>query len=131
MSVKKNKGTNEVRMAEQIYLPVEIWNRIKAEANAAGLSNSEFIEKKLIGDVSPIPEVKEDEVLKMDGYDECLIGVVQRFGQPPIACYSKERILGMLQYDDGMSQEDAEDFFYFKMLGAWVGDSTPCFLFHD
>lgn len=28
---------------------------------------------------------------------------------------------------DGMSLEDAEEFFEFNVIGSWVGDGTPCF----
>jgi hypothetical protein len=35
--------------------------------------------------------IDEDELLKMDGYDDCIVGTVERFGQPEIVCYDKER----------------------------------------
>ena len=68
-----------------------------------------------------------DELMMMDGYDECIIGVVERFGQNPIVCYDKQKVIEKLEAD-GMTNEEAEEFFCFNQLGAWVGDSTPCFL---
>jgi hypothetical protein len=32
---------------------------------------------------------------------------------------------------DGMTWEEAEEYFEFNQMGAWVGDSTPCFLIKD
>jgi hypothetical protein len=29
--------------------------------------------------------------------------------------------------DDGMSQEEAEEYFSFNVEGAWVGENTPLF----
>jgi hypothetical protein len=29
---------------------------------------------------------------------------------------------------DGMSRDEAEEWFEFNQIGSWVGDSTPCFL---
>lgn len=28
---------------------------------------------------------------------------------------------------DGMSHEEAIEFFYFNVIGAWIGEGTPCF----
>jgi hypothetical protein len=67
------------------------------------------------------------ELLKMDGYDDCIVGVVERYGQQPILCYDKEMVIRKLE-SDGMSRIDAEEWFYFNQIGAWVGDGTPCFL---
>ena len=67
------------------------------------------------------------ELLTMDGYDDCIVGVVERFGQEPIFCYNKEKIIQSLQ-SDGASRDEAEEFFYFNQIGAWMGDSTPCFI---
>jgi len=66
-------------------------------------------------------------LLFMDGYDNCIVGIVERFGQPPIVCYNKTKILEMLVMD-GCSHEEAEEYFEFNQLGASVGDSTPCFI---
>ena len=63
----------------------------------------------------------------MDGYDDCLVGVVDRFGQDPIACYDAEKVIIRLM-GEGMSREEAEEHFQFNQIGAWMGDRTPCFL---
>jgi hypothetical protein len=69
----------------------------------------------------------EEEMLVMDGYDDCILGIVERCGQPPIYCYDKEKIIEKLK-SDGMTEDEALDFFYFNQVGASMGETTPCFL---
>jgi hypothetical protein len=68
-----------------------------------------------------------DDILLMDGYDDCVVGVVEQFGRPPIVCYDRELVIRKLM-EDGMTQEEAEEFFEFNQIGAWVGERTPCFM---
>ena len=63
----------------------------------------------------------------MDGFDDCIAGVVQRYGQPTIVCYDKEKVLEQLM-DDGMTDEEAVEYFEYNQIGAWVGEQTPCFI---
>jgi hypothetical protein len=67
------------------------------------------------------------EMLRMDGYDDCCIGVVERFGMQPILCYSAKKVIARLMAD-GMTEEEAWEFFHFNQIGAWMGDGTPCFI---
>jgi len=69
----------------------------------------------------------EFNLLVMDGYDDCIIGVVERCGQEPIVCYDKSKVIKQLGSND-MTTEEAEEFFYCNQVGAWMGDTTPCFL---
>jgi hypothetical protein len=67
-----------------------------------------------------------DELLTMDGYDDCIIGVVEQFGRPPIVCYNRELVIAKLMQD--MSEERAEEFWSYNQVGSWNGAATPCFL---
>jgi len=69
-----------------------------------------------------------EELTRMDGYDDCIVGVVERFGQPPILCYDKQGVISKLRAGGDMTTEEAEEFWSLNQIGAWVGDSTPCFL---
>lgn len=69
----------------------------------------------------------ENELMIMDGFDDCISGVVERFGQNPIVCYDREKVISQLQ-SEGMELDEAEEYFMFNQMGAWIGDSTPCFL---
>jgi len=68
-----------------------------------------------------------DDILLMDGFDDCVVGVVEQFGRPPIVCYDREKVIRKM-FNDGMTYEEAEEFFEYNQIGAWVGDRTPCFL---
>ena len=70
-------------------------------------------------------EINED-MLFADGFEDALIGYLVRAGMPSIACYDKFKCIEILA--DDMSYEDASEYFYFNVLGAYVGENTPCFL---
>jgi hypothetical protein len=63
----------------------------------------------------------------MDGYDDCIIGVVEQYGRPPIVCYDKPKVLAKLKADD-MIDDEAAEFWAFNQIGAYWGENTPCFL---
>jgi hypothetical protein len=67
------------------------------------------------------------EALLADGFEGALIGHVERFGMAPVALYDRTRCIEILMKRDGMSHDDAEEFFCFNTIGAWVGDGTPAF----
>ncbi len=69
----------------------------------------------------------EDELLLADGFDDALIGTGERCGQPTIAVYDREKCIEILQ-SQGMSYEEAHEYFDFNVVGAWVGDQTPIFV---
>lgn len=70
----------------------------------------------------------ESPALRMDGFDDCAIGWVERFGMEPILCYDKGKVLQKLMSENGMSMSDALEWFHTNQLGAWMGEGTPCFL---
>jgi len=69
------------------------------------------------------------EALFADGFDDALIGYVRRCSQPTLALYDYARCVQILVRNDGMSEEDADEFLEFNTLGAWVGKDTPAFAF--
>jgi hypothetical protein len=66
------------------------------------------------------------ELLKADGFDDAILGVVQRMGIQAI-CYDQDKVINILM-GDGMTYEEAVEYFEFNIAGAWVGESTPFFL---
>ena len=69
----------------------------------------------------------DTKALTMDGYDDCIAGVLERFGMEPIIVYDKQRVLERLM-QDGATDEEAYEFFEYNQLGAWMGDGTPGFI---
>lgn len=68
------------------------------------------------------------KALTADGFDDAIIGIAQRHGSDPLVAYSISKCIKVLMERDGMSREDAQEFFDFNVLGAWVGEGTPIFI---
>ncbi len=62
----------------------------------------------------------------MDGFDDCLVGIAERFNDVFVV-YDREKVIAKLMAE-GMDREEAEEFYAFNQLGAWVGEDTPAFL---
>ena len=73
-----------------------------------------------------IADVYED-IMFADGFDDALMGVACRFGMETVACYDYDQCIDIL-IQDGMTLEEAEEYFEYNTLGAWVGDHTPVFV---
>jgi len=61
-------------------------------------------------------------------FDAAFVGYVDRFGQQTIACYDHEKVIETFK-SQGMSDDEAREFFSYNTIGAWAGEGTPCFLF--
>lgn len=59
-----------------------------------------------------------------DGFDDAIIGVGSRCGQPEIVVYSVEKVIAILEAQ-GLSNEEALEHFEFNIEGAWIGEKTP------
>jgi hypothetical protein len=81
-----------------------------------------------------ITEIKEwvanynDEALLADGFEDAIIGVGERCAHNTVVIYDADKCIEILIERDSMPEEDARDFFYFNVLGAWVGENTPIFM---
>lgn len=70
-----------------------------------------------------------EDALIMDGFDDCILGILERFGiDQPIVVYDREKVIAKLMDNDGMTHEEALEFYYFNQVGAWMGEKTPAFL---
>jgi len=67
------------------------------------------------------------DMLRIDGYDDCAVGMVTRCGQDPFIVYDSEKIIDKLM-EDGMDHDMAIEYFDFNIAGAWVGEGTPGFI---
>lgn len=70
----------------------------------------------------------DEDLLTADGFDDAILGVGTRCGQLPIVVYDVAKAIDILITRDGMSYEEAEEFFTFNVEGAWVGEQTPVWL---
>jgi len=71
----------------------------------------------------------EDDLLFLDGpeFDVAIVGVLERFGATDAVCYDYDKVIQVL-VDQGMSVDDAHEWYQFNILGAWMGDTTPVFV---
>lgn len=69
-----------------------------------------------------------EQALLADGFDAALLGIAERCAQPTLAVYDAERCIEILMEQSEMDYEEAEEFFSFNVLGAWMGEHTPLFL---
>lgn len=67
------------------------------------------------------------EALTLDGFDEAFVGIARRCGQPSLAVYDRGLCLGVLERQ-GMTPEEAEEFFTYNTEGSWAGEMTPIIL---
>lgn len=70
-----------------------------------------------------------EEALICDGFDEAIIGVGERINLGPVAAYDVEKILEILVERDGMTEEEALEYFQYNIIGAWMGEYTPVFIY--
>jgi hypothetical protein len=68
------------------------------------------------------------EALVCDGFDEAILGMAERINLGPVVAYDVEKMLEIMVERDGMTYEEAQEFFDFNIIGAWMGEFTPIFI---
>ena len=69
-----------------------------------------------------------EEALLADRFEEAFLGVSEVFGRPPLVTYDRDKCIDILVQRDGMTYDEAVEYFEFNVRGSWVGDSTPIYL---
>jgi hypothetical protein len=72
-----------------------------------------------------------DNAIILDGFDDAILGIVNEFGNGPRILYSTEKIIQTLRDRDGMSEEEAIEYYDFNILGMYAGEQNPVFLVND
>jgi len=67
-----------------------------------------------------------DNAILLDGFDDCIVGVSESFGEESRYIYSKKSIISKLKED--MSYEEAVEYYYFNILGGYFGSQNPIFI---
>lgn len=101
----------------------ELYNRYKTKGNSA----EDYREKNFMVTTRTWLDDRLEEYQLMDGFDDCIAGVSSRFGQVPVVCYDRNKVIKKLM-DQGMTWEEAEEFHEFNQAGAWTGETTPAFI---
>ena len=77
-------------------------------------------------DIEDLYADDEPEILFADGYDKAIAGVVWD-GERTRVVYETEEILKILM-EDGMTYDEAAEYFDFNVAGAYMGVYTPLYL---
>lgn len=68
-----------------------------------------------------------DIVVYPTGFEDCIVGVGERYGGPPVAVLDVAKMVAQME-KDGMTHEEALEYFEYNILGAYVGEETPVYL---
>jgi hypothetical protein len=73
--------------------------------------------------------VLEDKTsyLKADGFDDCFMGVGFSFGRHGVLVYDETKVIENL-VKQGMTEEEAYEYYEYNILGACLGDNMPIFM---
>jgi len=67
--------------------------------------------------------IGDDELLKINGFDDAIIGVEESVEQKLI--YDIDKIAEILITRDQMTEDDAYEYISFNITSAYVGKKTP------
>ena len=73
-------------------------------------------------------------MLKADGFDEAIIGqacIWRDNGMHDVLVYDAEKMRSILMKRDGMTSEEAREYIEDNVEGAYVGESTPVYVWTD
>ena len=73
--------------------------------------------------VSTLEELNPEAIM-YDGFDDAIVGMIARCGTEPLALYDREKCLKIIM-DQGVSYEEALDYFCYNIEGCWAGPHTP------
>jgi hypothetical protein len=71
-------------------------------------------------------ECAADESVTIDGFDDCITTVVESIHGRHVV-YNQGKVINKLMSRDGMDREEAVEFYYYNIVGAYVGEMTPMF----
>jgi|TARA_B110000438_G_scaffold303377_1_gene364579 hypothetical protein len=67
-------------------------------------------------------------MLKADGFNDAIIGEVSSFGREGTILYSVQKIINILVERDGMTPEEAYEYYEFNIAGCYLGEGMPTYL---
>jgi hypothetical protein len=74
-----------------------------------------------IADINP-------DALMCDGFDDAIIGMAERINLGPVVAYDVDKMIDIMVQRDGMTHEEAIEFFDYNIIGSWMGEFTPVFI---
>jgi hypothetical protein len=71
------------------------------------------------------------DLLTADGYDDAILGVAGGWfdhSQQEVVAYDYLKCVELLMEDSDMSEEDAQEWMSYNVMGAYLGEGTPVFI---
>lgn len=82
-------------------------------------------------DISPAMDDSVDRrepLWLADGLEDAFLGLMMHFNTLyPVACYDYDKVLQIFM-EDGCTEEEALEHFEYNVIGAYIGERTPCYL---
>ena len=79
-------------------------------------------------DIDDLVSGFDQPMLKARGLDFAVIGIVERAGEDPFLLYDTNKVLANLVEEDGMTEEEAREYFEYNIMTAYAGDGTPGYI---
>ena len=72
----------------------------------------------------------DDEMVRLENFDDAILGRGHRFGDKAVLVYDVEKCIDILieNSEPRMERDEAIEFFDFNVFGAYFGPGTPIFL---
>lgn len=64
--------------------------------------------------------------LVADGFDEAIVGIIMQDEHPKVV-YDEYKCVDIL-IEDGLTEEEAQEYFDYNVSGAYMGENTPIFM---
>lgn len=69
----------------------------------------------------------DPNIITYDGLEDALICYCDIFNKT-IAIYDKDKVIKILMDNNNWTEDDAEDFYEYNIIGTYSGDLTPGFI---
>jgi hypothetical protein len=72
-------------------------------------------------------EIYGDDLLKMDGFDDCIVGIATGKCIESVLIYDRDKVIEKLMKSD-MTYEEAVEYHEYNQADAYFGEKTPIFI---
>lgn len=112
-----------------IYTTELLLNGIHTTLNTPNLIKGSYMtcrtKKQLLKKLRELMD-EDEPIMLADGFEEAFVGIARQAGKP-IAVYHRDKCIKIL-IRQGMTEDEAEEFFSFNVESAYCGEQTPAYL---
>lgn len=89
--------------------------------------NLDANQKRIMNFIANTMSEINPEALYPSDMMEAVVGYVERAGMPTVILLDRKKCIECLMKNGISDESEAEEYFEFNTIGAYVGDGTPCF----